>query len=312
MIHRLMPRHAALTAVLLATALVACGPGDAKRSVDARSEVIEFFATDAPGFAILRPDPAQDVFALDRAADDVFLWSDARVAVILPLYSAGLGRDRLTKLVAADDGIEEFESAALAIGAPTPAAYGAGSFLAVLATDEEDLLSEFLAKSAAAGRLRETGDLHDATLYRSRVAAYAERDGVLIWAPTMEEVRAAIGRRDGDSDEQLDPGVLEDHFEDLGSEGPLLVYANPAQLRGDDRVEELLGGRASFESAKTAVATASGSGGSVQVEMVIRVDPDIEPTRQDALGVTARLPDIGSIRGVGAVSEEEIRLRFRF
>jgi hypothetical protein len=202
--------------------------------VDARTEVLRFFAVDAPAVAVLRPDPPGAVVALDDAAQAAPAWSEFRQLIQGPLDAAGLGRPQLSRLVRPSDEIEGVEAAALAIGVATPADLADHRALLVLATDQADLLSELLRGAARRGLVHGDGELDDASLYRSPGASFAVRDGVLVSAPRIADVRTAIERRDGDSDKQLDEDVVESLFNELDPQGPLLVYADLASVRDAD------------------------------------------------------------------------------
>jgi hypothetical protein len=231
-------------ALALAAASVGCGEAKPKRFVDARTEVLHFFAVDAPVVAELRPEPTADVVALNRAAAGLPAWSGLRDMVLGPLHAAGLGRAQIERLVSPNQEIEGVQASALALGAATPADLAAHRPLLVLATDQTQLLSQLLRHSAANGKLRPSGRLDEATLYRSPGASFAARDGVLVSAPRLADVRTAIKRRDGDSDQQLDEDVVNSLFNGLGTQGPLLVYADLAGVRKADPGLRTLGRRA--------------------------------------------------------------------
>lgn len=225
-------------AIVLALALVAgfaaCGESGAKRSVDARTESLSFFAEDAPVVALVRPDPPADLIELNRVARGLPAWGKLREMIVTRLHDAGLDRARLRRLIRPEEKLEGIEAAALALGAVAPDDLAAGRSLLVLATDQSELLARYLRKSAAAGRLTRVDTLDGAALYRGPDNAFAVRDGVLVAASTVSEARFAIRRRDGDSDQQLDDGAVGSLFAGLEQTGPLLVYANLGQVRNAD------------------------------------------------------------------------------
>jgi len=252
---------------LLAAAIGGCGESKAKRAVDARTEVLRFFAVNAPVVAVLRPEPAADVVGLNRAANGAPIWTDLRGLVLGPLYAAGLSLDQVERLVRPDEEIEEVDAAAFALGAATPNDLADRRPLLVLATDQAELLSRLLSESADAGMLRHVGRLDEAALYRNPVASYAVRDGVLLSAPRLAEVRAAIERRDGDSDQQLDEDVVESLFNDFDEEGPLLVYADLVSVREADLGLRALGNLAPWTAMLgPTAATAQAVQGTLQIE----------------------------------------------
>ncbi len=165
------------------------------------------------------------------------------MTVVAPLSAAGLTVGQVNQLVKAHVQIPGLASSALALGAPTPNDLQNHQPLLVLATDQTDLLADLFRRSVAARKVRPAGQLHDADLYQGSGYAYAIRDGVLVSAPTLGDVRTAILRRDGDSDLQLDEDVVQSLFNDLTERGPLLVYANLGAIRQADAGLTALGQR---------------------------------------------------------------------
>jgi hypothetical protein len=258
-------------ALALALAIAACGESRPKRAVDARTEVVRFFAVDAPAVALMQPDPPARLAELNRVAAGVPAWARLRDAALGPLHAAGLRGSDLTRLARPSAQIEGVEAAALALGAPTPASLAGGRPLLVLATDQATLLARLLRRAADRGRLRPAGRLDKARLYRSPGAAFGVRDGVLVSAPGLAEVRSAIERRDGDSDQQLDEDVVKSLFDDLRIEGSLLVYADLQSIREADPGLRALAGRVPWIGQLGQVAASAGPvAGSVQVEVAAK------------------------------------------
>jgi hypothetical protein len=266
---RLMQSKAAALALAmgLTAAIAGCGESTPKRAVDARTEVVRFFAADAPVVAVLHPEPQADVVALNRAAEGTPAWTSLRGMVLGPLHAAGLGRTQIARLVRTNQPIEGVAASALALGAATPADLAAHDPLLVLATDQAELLSRLLRHAAAKGKLRRAGQLHEATLYRSPGYAYGVRDGVMVSGNSLADVRTAIGRRDGDSDQQLDEDVVESLFNDLTTQGPLLIYANLDDVRQADPGLRTLGRQAPWTGMLgPTAATAQAVHGSLRIE----------------------------------------------
>jgi hypothetical protein len=322
----------ALALLLAAIALASCGESGPKRAVDARTEVLRFFAVDAPVVAELRPNPTASIAALNRAGGGVPTWSRLRDLVLGPLHAAGLGRAELARLVKPKEEIEGVAASALALGAPTAASLATQRPLLVIATDQTELLSRLLRRAAQRGRLDAAGRLDEAVLYRSPAAAFAVRDGVLVSAPHLADVRAAIERRDGDRDQQLDEDVVESLFNSLDTQGPLLVYANMASLRDADPGLATLADREQWiDSAGQAAASVRAAAGSLQVEVVVKMAEDLEPADQPFGTAPARFslssPELPSLiprrtdplrealsgllplTGEGTASEDEVRIR---
>ena len=231
-------------ALILTAGFAACGESDAKRSVDARSESLSFFAKDAPAVALLRPHPAGDLVEMDRAADGLPAWDGLREMVLGPLHDAGLGSRQLLRLTRPSEELDGLDASALALGAPEPADLAPDRTLLVLATDQSDLLSRYMHEATSTGRLTRVGSLDGAALYKGSDSAFAARDGVLVSAATSAEVRGAVRRRDGDSDERLDDLAAESLLEDLEQTGPLLVYADLGRVREADPGLARLAGQA--------------------------------------------------------------------
>lgn len=273
-----------LAAVLaLAIAVSGCGTDEPKRAVDARTEVLRFYGVGAPAVALLGSHPTRNIRALDQAAADIPVWRRLRAAALEPLEAAGIGRSDLRRLVRPRDEIEGIETAALAVGVPEVGPLTRETTVLVLATDQVDLLDRLLRDAAAGGEVRPAGDLHGAHLYAGGESAYATRDGVLVSAPEVAGVRAALERRDGDSDEQLDEDVVNGLIDELALDGPVDVYANLGNVVDDDPVLRSLASQTPWvASLGQGALSAEASGQGLRVELVARterepVDPDELP-----------------------------------
>jgi hypothetical protein len=315
---RITPAMIAL-ALMLVAGVSACGESDAKRAADARSEVVDFFAANAPVVAFLRPGSPTELAEVDRAANSLPAWQRLRAMVLGPLHAAGLGRAHLLRLVRPRDEVEGLDAAALALGAATPEDLTAGRPLLVLATDQSDLLSEFMQRASRRGTLMRAGTLHDAALYEGRDASFAARDGVLVSAPTLAEVRTAILRRDGDSDEQLDGDVVRSLFDELGEQGPLLVYADLAAGGPDPGLRALRARKAWIGRLGQTAASLTVTNGALQIEVFAKttsgdfapsevpIGSEPTPFYYDRTGVAAELQH-GSLRdlllGLAPISGE--------
>jgi hypothetical protein len=145
-------------------------------------------------------------------------------------------------------------------------------------------------------------------------------------------VRAAIERRDGDRDQQLDEDVVDSLFNSLDTQGPLLVYANLAALRdADPGLATLADQEQWIDSAGQAAASARAAAGSLQVEVVVKMAEDLEPAEQPFGTAPARFslssPELPSLiprrtdplrealsgllplAGEGTGSDDEVRIR---
>jgi hypothetical protein len=316
---------------LLVAAPAGCGESGAKRSVDARTEALRFFAVDAPVVAVLHPEPFAEVLALNAAAVHLNAWIDLRERVLGPLGAAGVTPAQLGQLLRAGEDVEGIEASTLALGAATPADLRTGRDLLVLATDNSELLARLLQAQAQAGRLRPAGELEKAKLYQGHGSAYAVRDGVLVAAPDLAAVRAAIERRDGDTDGQLDEDVVDSLFDQLATQGPLLVYADLDAVRKADPGLRRLARQAPW-TAKLGptAATAEAQNGTVRIEdfsktsdakfssgeLPIGTDPSrFEIARSDTVSlipdpgpVRGLLAGLTPVRGVATASSDEVHL----
>jgi hypothetical protein len=316
-------------ALTLCAGLPACGESNAKRSADARSEVVDFFAVNAPVVAFLRPDSPAALAGLDRTASSLPAWQRFRSMVLGPLHAAGLGRAQLLRLVRPREEVEGLDAAALALGAATPEDLTAGRPLLVLATDQTDLLSELMQQASRSGTLTRAGTLDDAALYEGRDASFAARDGVLVSAPTLAQVRTAILRRDGDSDEQLDEDVVESLFGELGEQGPLLVYADLASGESDPGLRALRARKGWIGRLGQTATSVRAENGALQIEVFAKstggdlasaqVPLGSEPTPfyYDRTGVAAELHPgplrdlligLTPISGQATATSDEVRL----
>ena len=325
-------KQAIALSLVVAAAAAGCGESESKRAVDARTEVLRFYSVDAPVVAMLPANPPQTIADLDRAVPSLPAWERLRDAALDPLRAAGLSESDLTQLAHPHDQISGVDAAAMAIGAPTPDSLSGAEPLLVFATDQSDLLAERFSAAAKRGDLRSAGELDDAQLYENADAAYAIRDGVLVSAPRMREVRDAIERRDGDSDRQLDEDVVRSIFGEPGIAGPLLVYADLRRAReADPSLEGLAGQQPWVAAAGQAAASARPVGNALQLDVVVRMDSSLDPSQQPFGTATAsfsiRAPEVAApgtepsdplrsliaglapVEGEGTSSSDEVRLR---
>lgn len=257
-------------ALLVSAAIGGCGTSEQKRAVDARTEVVRFFGVDAPAVVIVNPNLAGETQELAGLP----AWDRLKQTIRARLALAGIGSRELRALARPHDEIEDIEAADLAIGLPGPGPLQPQRALLVLATDQTDLLNRLFRANAEQRALLPAGELDGARLYRSPTyGAYAVRDGVLVSAPDVPEVRAAIRRRDGDSDLQLDEDVVKDIFDELRVRGPLVAYANLGAMIDADPALAALASRTPWIGALGHGAlTALRIGPAVGVEMVARTD----------------------------------------
>jgi hypothetical protein len=317
-------------AMLIVAAPVGCGTSGPKRSVDARTEALRFFAVNAPVVAVLRPQPWSAVLALNDAAGSIPAWMDMREGVLGPLVAAGVSAPELAKILQAGQDVEGAEATAIALGSATPDDLAAGRALLVLSSDQSDLLAGLLRQQTQAGKLKPAGKLDEASLYRGPGAAFAVRDGVLISAARLADVRTAIERRDGDTDLQLDEDVVNSLFNDLQTQGPLLAYANLAGIRDADPGMQRLADQAPWTGKLGPTAATAYASGGVRIEEFSKTTSGNFTSSElpfgatpssfkiDSSGVATLIPAPGPIRtlltamapisGEATASSDEVRL----
>ena len=281
------PRLAAVTVagVALPFALACCGTAESKRAVDARTEVVRFYGVDAPAVAMLGNEPADDLASLDRAAAGLPAWSQLRAALLGPLRNAGIGAPELARLMRPHEEIEGVSAASLAVGIPGTGPLSPRRLLVVLVSDQTDLLDQLLGRSVAEGTIRRAGTLHDAKLYSGDSGAYAARDGVLVAAADRTTVRAALRRRDGDSDAQLDEDVVKGVLGELRIDGPLDVYANvDSVIESDPGLAAIAAGTPWLRALRQGALTARPTGAALRLEVAVRTRGDLPESELPATG----------------------------
>ncbi|MEK6278219.1 MAG: hypothetical protein AABM29_09435 [Actinomycetota bacterium] len=295
------------------SALTGCGESDGpKRAVDAHTEALRFYGVDTPVVALLGNRPAADLASLERAATGLPAWYRLSNSILDPLRAAGIDYGELQRLMRPQDQIEGVRAAALAVGIPTAGPLDPSRSLVVLASDQTELLDHLLRLSEDEGRLRATGRLDEARLYANEDAAYAARDGVLVSTPSLAGVRAALQRRDGDSDLQLDEGVVNDLLGDLRTEGPLEIYANLDRvIEADPAARELAALTPWVEALGQAGASASPVDGKLRVEVLATTREELQPGDLPAGDVptsfTLAADDVDSILQARAGSPDTLR-----
>jgi len=267
------------TAVLLAAsgllclALQGCGASEAKRSVDARTEAIRFFAVDTPFLALADPG-GSDSDQLAEAQRGITridaLGSFTRRALG---FAAGLRLAPLRPLLTDDDPDDGIAASQIALGLePGPAA---DQTVMVVVTDKPDQTAAAVQQIAAQGGLAPAGQKDDAQLYAGHGAALAVRDGVVVLARSPRTLRAAIALRDGDDDAQLDEGPVNDLIRKLPEPGEVQAYADVGGLLGaDPGMAALASGTGAWtRSLGHAALSLAPAGAGLRLYLVAEVDP---------------------------------------
>jgi hypothetical protein len=161
-------------------------------------------------------------------------WESLRSAFLARLSAAGVPLGGLGALLRSEDPEPEdgLPVSQLAVGLVP--GHAAPRLLVILVTDQPGSMDRLFRRSAASGPLRPAGEIDEAQLYDSGGAAFAVRDGVMLAARDPGQLRAAIERRDGDSDDQLDDGEVKSLLGELPHEAPLEAYADVPAMRSED------------------------------------------------------------------------------
>ena len=234
-----MRRPALLAALGIAVlTLAGCGSSGPKRTVDARAEALRFFPANAPLVALLEtaPELAPERSAMAAELAGFGPWESIRSSFLARLSAAGLPLGGLAALVRSadpepDDGLPLSQ---LAVGLEPGSGPAEPRVLVVLVTDKTGAMARLFRRSAASGPMRLVGEQDEARIYDSPQTAFAVRDGVMVAADDPASLRAAIDRRDGKDDAQLDDSEVKSLIGELPRKEPLEVYADLAQLRRDD------------------------------------------------------------------------------
>ncbi|HZB86620.1 MAG TPA: hypothetical protein VE289_08670 [Gaiellaceae bacterium] len=266
------PLHLALIAAL---AIAGCGGSDdPKRAVDARTEALHFFPADQPFVALLdtstpdRPALGRAVRALRGAGT---LEAFTGYPALLPGNEVELAP--LAELMTdedPDDGLADSQ-AAMGLSGRT-----GEDVLLVLVSERTEEMEDAAEEVAQGLGLNETDGFHEARVFAGDALALAVRDGVVLLAPGIARLRAALVLRDSNQDEQLDEDQIADLLRELPAGTPLVAYANFALLEGNDPAVGLLAlGERSWMRAlrDTAIAVAP-EPGRLRVEVFAEVESE--------------------------------------
>jgi hypothetical protein len=285
---------------LLCLALQGCGASEAKRSVDARTEAIRFFAVDTPFLAVADPggSDSDQLAEAQRGLTRIdALGSFTRRALG---FASGLRLAPLRPLLTDDDPDDGIAASQIALGLePGPAA---DQTVMIAVTDKPDQTAAAVQRIAAQGGLAPAGQKDDAQLYAGGGAAIAVRDGVVVLARSPRTLRAAIALRDGDDDAQLDEGPVNDLIRKLPEPGEVQAYADVGGLLASDPGMAALasGSRAWTRSLGHAALSLAPAGGGLRLDLVAEVEPG-------ATG-NGETPPVGQRPERFAITPGEVRL----
>jgi hypothetical protein len=222
---RTLPPLAAL--ILLAALLSGCGESSVKRSVDAQTEALRFFAADVPRVAILATDNEAGISdAAIASLSGLAPWGGVWKRTDELLRSSGIPPARLDELIRGSEATAGLPGSQLAMELSGP-----DQSLTVLVTDRSEEMDKVFRHAAAAGGLTRSGEFDNAAIYKGRGGAFAVRDGVMLVAASTARLRTAIETRDGDRGDQLDDRNVQALLDEVPEQAPLDVYAKPAAER---------------------------------------------------------------------------------
>ena len=208
---------------LLAALLSGCGESSVKRSVDAQTEALRFFAADVPRVAILDTDSEAGVSDSAIASlSGLAPWGGLWQRTERLLRGSGIPPARLDELLRGSEATAGLPGSQLAMELSGP-----DQALTVLVTDAPDEMDRVFRRAAAAGGLTHSGEFDDAAIYEGRGGAFAVRDGVMLAATSTARLRTAIATRDGDRGDQLDDRNVQALLDQVPEQAPLDVYAKP-------------------------------------------------------------------------------------
>lgn len=272
---------ALLVASALAVALAACGNDDGKlepkRTIDARNEAVRYFPRETPFVALVDPTPTDDsdpaeVIAQIAAVPAVgaFAGNDIGFA-----GRQGLTASQLSPFLDTQDPTLGAESTQIAVGV-TPTGTPTEDSLIVVVTDDPERTDGLIADGAPAAGLDPAGKLDGADLYKGDEAALSVRDGVILLAGTIDEVKSAIRTRDSESDIQLDDGLVDDTLDDLPQDAALRAFVDIGALaRSDPGISALASGSTGWIQALGAAGVSidpGENGGPADISMVAKID----------------------------------------
>jgi hypothetical protein len=227
---RTAPLYLAIAALL---ALAGCGddPDEPKRAVDARTEALHFFPADQP-FVALLDTSTPDRLELERTVRALRGTGTLEAFTAYPALLPGSETELapLAELMTDEDPDDGVADSQAAMGLS-----GRGeNVLLVMVSERTEEVEDAAEEVAQALRLGETEGFHEARVFAGDALALAIRDGVVLLAPGIASLRAALALRDSDQDEQLDEDQVADLLRELPTQPPLVAYANFALLEGSD------------------------------------------------------------------------------
>jgi hypothetical protein len=231
-------------AVAAAVVLASCGTsGEPKRTLNAQSEAIRFFAPDTPFVALVDPtpneqgDPAQTISSLaDLTPVSAFARNDLGF-----VSQQGIPVSEFVPLLAGDPTLEK-DATQIAVGVK-PTGMPEEDTLAVVVTERPSAARKAVASAAEEANMSRSGSYDSAAVYSGDDASMAVRDGVILIAGTEQRIHDALDRRDANPDQQLDDHRVESVVDDGPSDAPLQAYMNVGELvRTDPGVGALVSG----------------------------------------------------------------------
>jgi hypothetical protein len=222
----------ALAAVHL---LAGCGgeSDEPKRAVDARTEALHFFPAEQPFVALLDTSTPERL-ELARTLRALQVSGTLQAFTGYPgLLQRGSELAPLAELMDDEDPDDGLADSQAAMGLRPGGGAGA-EVLLVLVSGKTEEMEDAAEEVADALGLSETEGFHEARVFADDAQALAVRDGVVLLAPGVAPLRAALALRDSNQDEQLDEDQVADLLGELPAPPPLVAYADFARLEGSD------------------------------------------------------------------------------
>jgi hypothetical protein len=289
---------------IVALALAGCGSSGPKRTVDAQAEALRFFPAGTPLVALLgtAPESAPQRAAMAAALAGFPPWESIHSAFLARLSAAGLPVGGLAALLRSEDPEPEDGLPVSQLAAGLEPGPTGPRPLVVLVTDQPEAMERLFRRAAASGPLRPVGESDEARLYDSGGTAFAVRDGVMLAARDPAQLRAAIQRRDGDSEGQLDDAEVESLLGELPREEQLEAYADVPALRREDPEAAALAQRQPWIRRLGKAAASLGPRSGVPV---LDLFSQLEPAAEGTQGAQVLPAEEG--RASFAVSAEAVR-----
>ncbi len=305
-----MSRFGFLTAIFLsAVAMAGCGdsnekPGlqPPKRALDPRAEALRFFPAGTQIVFLLDTVDPDALATLDQDGLAIRTWSGLRGNIDTRLREAGVDSDQILNLSRTEQNQTDLPAPELVMGAEDDRHLERQGPLFVLPTDKGVELAALFDSLAQSGPLEPAGSFDEAHLFSGPAIAFAVRDGVLIGAGSIRQLRSAIKTRDGDSKAQLDDAAVSASLTKLPDDPALKAYVVSG---GDNGLATAMPNLLAAAPWLNQVDDASIGFTSETTGLAIDVVAQLSPDRPEGSG-----PDLSEAPQGVALSKRELRSVF--